>query len=134
MKKILILVLLYLCYQSIIVGIEKRLDKPVLYLYVDKLPQFNYDGGLNNYLLSNLKWLYQLDTGGEVLVSFIVQKDGSIKNIKKETGLTSPFDDEVIHVLESMPAWEPGEINSNKVDVKLYLPIEFGIKGLKEDN
>lgn len=134
MKKILILVLLYLCYQSIIVGIEKRLDKPVLYLYVDKLPQFNYDGGLNNYLLSNLKWLYQLDTGGEVLVSFIVQKDGSIKNIKKETGLTSPFDDEVIRVLESMPAWEPGEINSNKVDVKLYLPIEFGIKGLKEDN
>lgn len=134
MKKILILVLLYLCYQSIIVGIEKGLDKPVLYLYVDKLPQFNYDGGLNNYLLSNLKWLYQLDTGGEVLVSFIVQKDGSIKNIKKETGLTSPFDDEVIRVLESMPAWEPGEINSNKVDVKLYLPIEFGIKGLKEDN
>ena len=134
MKKILILVLLYLCYQSIIVGIEKRLDKHVLYLYVDKLPQFNYDGGLNNYLLANLIWLYQLDTGGEVLVSFIVQKDGSIKNIKKETGLTSPFDDEVIRVLESMPAWEPGEINSNKVDVKLYLPIEFGIKGLKEDN
>ena len=63
-----------------------------------------------------------------------MQKDGSIKNIKKETGLTSPFDDEVIRVLESMPAWEPGEINSNKVDVKLYLPIEFGIKGLKEDN
>jgi len=102
MKKILILVLLYLCYQSIIVGIEKRLDKHVLYLYVDKLPQFNYDGGLNNYLLSNLKWLYQLDTGGEVLVSFIVQKDGSIKNIKNESVLNSTFDDEVIEVLESM--------------------------------
>lgn len=127
MKLFMIIAMFFFYNQTTYINFEEKLEKPILYLYVDKLPKFKFDSGLNEYIFSKLKWLYQLDADGEVLISFIVQKDGKIKDVKKEKGLCSPFDIEVIKVIESMPDWEPGEVDSEKVDVKLYLPIEFGL-------
>lgn len=128
MKKIFLLMLLFLNFHNFHIYSLQKVDKPIIYIYADKLPKFNYDGGLHKYIYSNLKWPYQADVEGDVLVSFVIQKNGSVKNIKIEKGLVDIFDNEAIRVLENMPDWEPGEKDSEKVDIKMYLPIEFSLK------
>ena len=121
----LLLILLCINIQNNLISSAGTSEKPILYLYVDKMPKYNEDGGLKNYLSSNLKWPYQIDVQGEVLVSFVVQKDGRVKDIKIEKHLVDVCDNEVVRVIESMKNWEPGELNSEKVDVKIYLPVDF---------
>lgn len=103
-------------------------DNPILYIYADKLPKFNNSKGLHDYIYDNLKWSGKIDADGTVLVSFIVQKDGKVDDVKIEHSLVKECDEEVIRIFESMPSWEPGEKDSKIVDVKLYFPVEFKIK------
>lgn len=63
MKTFLIL-LLILSYQIKAQDSTKSTDKPLLYIYAEKLPQFKKDGGLKNYVYSNIKWPDMFD--GEV--------------------------------------------------------------------
>lgn len=126
MKTILFITLLFLNTQNNICYVQK-FDEPILYLYVDKLPQLNDDGDLNKYVYSNLKWPNQFGGQGTVLISFVVQKNGDIINVKIEKSLCPFCDEEVVRVFQSMPNWEPGEVNSVQVDVKMYFPVEFKI-------
>jgi TonB family protein len=102
-------------------------DPPVLYLYTDKLPRFNYEGGLDKYIYSNII-LPKVDVEGTVIVSFIVTKKGKVENIKIERGFGSEYNKELIRVFESMPLWDPGEVLSNPVDVIMYYPVKFIFK------
>lgn len=131
MKIFLVLFLIFGSFSSFIYKqiIEIRDDDPILYIEADKLPKFNYSGGVENYIGSNLKWPYQMDIDGVVLVSFVVNKTGKIEKIKIEKGLHQKCDEEVIRVFQEMPLWEPGEKDSKKVDVLLYYPVKFFIKG-----
>jgi len=70
-----------------------------------------------------------MDIEGTVLVSFIINKTGKIENIKIEKGLDQKCDEEVVRVLQEMPLWEPGEKDSKAVDILLYYPVKFLIKG-----
>ncbi|MBK8551470.1 MAG: TonB family protein [Ignavibacteria bacterium] len=104
------------------------MDEPILYIYADKLPRLIFNGGLHEYIYSNIQWPGNFHGEGVVLISFIVKKDGKITNIKVERSLCPFCDEEVLSVFNSMPDWEPGEVNYSKVDIKLYMPIEFKIK------
>jgi protein TonB len=126
--KIILILLLILCYQLIAQDSTKSTDKPLLYIYAEKLPRFNIEGGLKNYVYSNIKWPDMFCGEGTVLVSFVVQKNGKVNNVKIERGLCIFCDDEVIRVFNSMPDWLPGEVDSKPVDVKLYFPVEFKLK------
>jgi TonB family protein len=130
MKIILILFLVF----GNISGFYKQLlenqdESPILYIEADRLPKLNYNGGIEKYIWSNLKWPYQMDIEGTVLVSFIINKTGKIENIKIEKGLDQKCDEEVVRVLQEMPLWEPGEKDSKVVDILLYYPVKFFIKG-----
>ena len=134
MKRIIQIALLLLLISGTAFGQAKETNnKPILYLYADKLPTFEYDGGVKKYIYSNLKWPYQADVEGHVLVSFVIKKDGNVGNIKIEKGLMSKCDEEVIRVIENMPKWTPGELNSEKVDIKLYLRVTFVMNGKYEE-
>jgi TonB family protein len=135
MKKIiLIFTILLLYFLSSSLNAQVLSQEPVLYLYVDKQPAFICSEGLKDYIYNhNLMWpIPQMDAEGTVLISFVIKKDGSVNNVKIEKGLHPAFDEEAKRVIESMPDWEPGEINSNKVDVKFYIPIVFGIKKFED--
>jgi TonB family protein len=132
MKIVLFLCLLYFNGSNLFPdSIEKSDDPPILYIFADKLPKFNFEGGLNNFVYENLKWPLdgQLDVVGTVLISFVITKEGKVDDIKIEKGLGSLCDEEVIRVFQSMPLWEPGEKDSKTVDVKMYFPVRFIIKG-----
>jgi protein TonB len=103
-----------------------------VYLYVDKLPSFpTGNEGLIRYMNKHLKWpQIDSDVQGTVLLSFVVTKGGNIEHINVEKSLVREFDDQVIKMLQSMPKWNPGIIKGKKVDVKLYMPVDFFLNNI----
>lgn len=125
---ILVLFLFFGNILSDIIFCQNELKEPILYLYADDLPHFANKMNLHDYIYNNIQWPAQFDGEGTVLISFVIQKDGKIKNINIERGLCPVCDDEVKRVFELMPTWEPGVLNSEKVDIKMYFPVVFKIK------
>ena len=62
---------------------------------------------------------------GRVLVSFIVETDGSLSNIKVVKGSYPSLDAEALRVVKSSPKWEPGVQRNHKVRVSVTIPINF---------
>ena len=65
---------------------------------------------------------------GQVLVSFIVEKDGSVTNVTVEHGVDDRLDDEAVRVVEVSPKWIPGQIKGVKVRTRIVIPVEFRLK------
>lgn len=63
--------------------------------------------------------------GGNVLVSFVVEKDGSLTDIKVLRDVGFGTGKEAMRVLKSCPKWNPGEQNGKKVRVLYSLPIKI---------
>lgn len=66
---------------------------------------------------------------GKVFIGFIVEKDGSLSNLKvlREPGYGSGK--EALRVMSLSPKWEPGIQNKKKVRVQYTIPISFTLKG-----
>jgi len=54
-----------------------------------------------------------------VMIEFIVDKDGTPTNFKVLNGVSEEFDDELITVLEQMPTWQPAILNDSPVAKKM---------------
>lgn len=94
---------------------------------VEVLP--NYPGGISkfyNYFSANFR---KSDADKEVMekiiVSFIVEKDGSLGEIKLLRGINEALNAETIRVLEASAKWNPGEVNGEKVRVLYSLPVQI---------
>lgn len=97
---------------------------------VDIMPE--YPGGqnaLSQFISNNIKWpTVNSETNtkeGTVYVTFVVEKDGSISQIKALKGIGSDFEKEAENVVKKMPKWSPGKQENQPVRVMLSLPIEF---------
>ena len=62
---------------------------------------------------------------GRVFLAFVVEKDGSITNIKVEKGVSPALNNAAIKVVSSMPKWIPGESGGKKVRSRCRVPISF---------
>lgn len=62
---------------------------------------------------------------GKVFVQFVVNKDGSIQDVKVLRGVSDALDGEAKRVVRKMPKWTPGEQAGKKVRVRYTLPIQF---------
>jgi protein TonB len=62
---------------------------------------------------------------GRVLLSFIIEKDGQLSNIKVEHGAGYGFDEEALRVLKLAKAWKPGIQNGQPVRVRYTIPMNF---------
>jgi protein TonB len=58
-------------------------------------------------------------------MSFVIEKDGSLSNIKVERGAGFGFDEEASRVLKLAKAWKPGMQNGQPVRVKYVIPMNF---------
>lgn len=97
---------------------------------VDKLPEFSKGlKGLNNYLKENVKYPEEaIEQGitGIVMVSFTIDKEGNIQNVKAvSTTPYEPFVEEAIRVVNAMPKWKPAIRKKQPVNVRYALPISF---------
>jgi periplasmic protein TonB len=90
-----------------------------------------YVGGpkkLRKFLAANIK--YPKTAGGiygKVFVSFVVEKDGSLSDIKVVKSLTPETDAEAIRLMQSSPKWKPGIQNNRPVRVQYTMPIPFSL-------
>ena len=66
---------------------------------------------------------------GRVLANFVVEKDGTISNIKVVQGVTAALDAEAVRLLSSMPNWKPAEQRNQPVRFRFTLPIVFRLQG-----
>jgi TonB family protein len=64
---------------------------------------------------------------GTVVVRFIVEKDGSVSNIKTLRPIGGGCEEEVIRIVQSMPKWEAGINKDKKVRVQFNLPVKFKV-------
>jgi len=62
---------------------------------------------------------------GVVYVNFIIEKDGSISNVKVLRGISAECDNEIIRVVNLMPNWSPGMQRGRPVRVYFNLPFRF---------
>ena len=62
---------------------------------------------------------------GRVVVTFLVERDGSISHIKVVKSLDPLLDEEAVRVVSSMPKWNPGMQNGMRVGVKYTIPVTF---------
>lgn len=65
------------------------------------------------------------NVSGRVVVSFVIEKDGSLSNIVVEKGAGYGFDQEAVRVLKLAKAWKPGKQNGQPVRVRYMVPINF---------
>ena len=104
-------------------------DNEKVYQVVGQQP--NFPGGkeeLFKYLAFNM--IYPADAAknkveGRVLVTFVIEHDGSISNVNVVNSVYPSLDKEAIRVVSGMPKWIPGKANGKTVRVKYTIPITF---------
>lgn len=112
---------------------EKSAEQDVIeeesFVVVEEMPEF--PGGmakLTEYLAKNIKYpqaARENGIQGRVFVNFVVERDGSISNVKVMRSLGGGCDEEAVRVVKSMPKWEPGKQRGKAVRVSYNLPINF---------
>ena len=99
---------------------------------LDKQPQFpGGDAALFKYLSANVKYPAVAEENGvqgRVLVEFIVERDGSISEVKVAKGVDPSLDREAVRVVSTMPRWKPGMLNGEAVRVKYTTPVTFRLQ------
>lgn len=101
----------------------------VIFVSAEFMPEF--PGGqkaLFKWLSKNIKYpvvAQENDICGTVFVGFVVDRDGSITNVKVLRPVDPSLDKEAIRVVKAMPKWKPGRQRNNKVRVSYTVPIRF---------
>jgi protein TonB len=110
-------------------GLEYQTNGTDTICVPDRFPEF--PGGkskLDDYLVNNLKFhkKNRKDTlGGKVIISFVVDKSGDIRDVTIVNGLREDVDNEVVRVVKMMPRWKPGGQKEKLISFKLKLPINI---------
>ena len=108
-------------------------DPNKAYDAVDEMPQF--PGGpsaLFEFLSKNIQYPKEAEDAnlqGRVIVSFVVEKDGSVSNAKVVRPIDPLLDAEALRVVNSMPKWIPGKQNGEAFRVKYTIPVTFRVEG-----
>ena len=100
-----------------------------IYEVCEQMPIFEGgDAALLKYLRENLKYPDNTkDRGvqGRLVIGFIVEKDGSLTDVKVLRPVDIDLDAEVLRLVKGMPKWIPGRHNGQRVRVRHLLPIHI---------
>jgi len=106
--------------------------KAIIYTVVEEQPGF--PGGENariKFLQGNIRYPEQakdLGIQGRVFITFVVEVDGSISEVRVVRGIGGGCDEEAIRVIKLMPKWNPGKAKGIPVRVQFNLPIKFTLE------
>lgn len=108
---------------------KRNPDNSYVYDVVEEMPQF--PGGpsaLFDYLAESIKYPEVAEENGiqgRVILTFVIEEDGSISNISIVKSVDPALDAEAIRVVASMPRWIPGKQQGSSVRVKYTVPVTF---------
>lgn len=109
-----------------------KVEETKVFDVVEEMPQF--PGGqvaLLDYLAKNIKYPVVAEENGiqgKVIVTFVVERDGSITDVKVVKSVDPSLDKEASRVVKSMPRWQPGKQNGSAVRVKYTVPVQFKLQ------
>lgn len=113
---------------------EKEFDENHIYVAVEKMPE--YPKGIEEFrkfIAENFRNpKVDKDLKGIVIVQFVVEKDGSLSDIKVLRDLGYGTGKEAIRVLKKSKKWEAGVQNGKKVRVRYLLPVQVDVKANQE--
>ncbi|WGQ11687.1 TonB family protein [Pedobacter gandavensis] len=98
---------------------------------VEVYPEF--EGGMKGwarFLQRNLRYpslAQENEVQGRVMVSFVIERDGSISDVKLISGIGSGCDEEALRVIRKSPKWKPGQQNAQPVRVRYTMPLAFAL-------
>jgi beta-lactamase regulating signal transducer with metallopeptidase domain len=97
-----------------------------VFTVVDELPEF--PGGFDklvDFMQANLVMPGALKDDGKTFVSFIIEKDGSLSDIKVIKGFDTAADEEALRVVKLFPQWRPGKQQGTVVRTRMILPVVY---------
>lgn len=110
-----------------------------VYDFVSISTQPNFPGGFDkfySYLGKTIRYpvkAVENNIQGKVYMSFVVEKNGDLSDIKVVRKLDNELDEEAVRVLKNSPRWAPGRQNGKAVRVKFNIPINFQLNNENEN-
>lgn len=109
--------------------IEIEEDDEEFFMVVENMPEFpGGDLGLMKFIQKNVRYpaiAKEYNITGKVYVSFIVDKQGNVTNVKIVRGVDKNLDAEAVRVVSSLPKYKPGKQRGKAVRVMFTIPINF---------
>ena len=104
-------------------------DDEEIFMVVENMPKFpGGDLGLMKYIQKNVKYppiAKEYNITGKVYISFVVDKSGSVTNVKVVRGVDKNLDAEAVRVIKSLPKYKAGKQRGKPVRVMFTVPINF---------
>ena len=112
--------------------VKPKEEENTVFEYVEQMPSFpGGDAALMQYLSKNIKYppvAEEMGIQGRVICSFVVERDGSVSDIRIKRSVDPSLDKEAMRVVSAMPKWIPGRQNGQLVRVKYTLPVTFRLQ------
>ena len=109
-----------------------KVEETKVFDVVEEMPQFpGGQAALLEYLAKNIKYPVVAEENGvqgRVIVTFVVERDGSITDVRVVKSVDPSLDKEAARVVKSMPKWQPGKQNGSAVRVKYTVPVQFRLQ------
>jgi protein TonB len=112
---------------------EEESGEAEIFTVVEESPGFpGGDVARIRYLQENIRYPQMArESGiqGTVYVTFVVEKDGRVTDVRILRGIGGGCDEEAIRVINAMPRWNPGKQRGKPVRVQFNMPIKFTLQG-----
>jgi TonB family protein len=109
-----------------------------IYQIVDEMPQFpGGEKAMMEYVAKNVKYPQEAkdkEIQGRVFVSFVIEKDGSVNEVKVLRSIGGGCDEEAVRVVKAMPKWKPGKQDGKPVRVSYMMPFFFKLEESKQNS
>ncbi len=103
-----------------------------IFTVVEDMPQFpGGDAALLSYISKSVKYpaiAQENNIQGRVIISFVIERDGSVADATVVRGVDPALDKEALRVVNNMPKWKPGQQRGKPVRVKYTLPVTFRLQ------
>ena len=107
-------------------------EETKIFEVVEQMPSFpGGQAALFEFLSKNIRYPVVAEENGiqgRVIVTFVVERDGSITDVRVAKSVDPSLDKEAVRVTKSMPHWNPGMQNGGPVRVKFTLPVTFRLQ------
>lgn len=116
-------------------NIDEIKKDSLVFVVVEESPEFQGgDQARIEYLIKNINYpkkARKAGIQGTVYITFIIEKDGKVSNVRILRGIGGGCDEESLRVVKNMPKWKPGRQRGKNVRVQYNMPLKFT---LEDDN
>jgi protein TonB len=100
-----------------------------IFTWAEEMPEFpGGNGELLGFFAKNINYpeiAIRAGVEGKVILSFVVDKKGEIKDVNVLKGIGAGCDEEAMRIIKSMPRWNPGKQNGNAILTRINVPVVF---------